>query len=547
MFKNMKIGGRLGLGFGLVVLLLLGVAYLGVTRLMMLNDAINNVTTDKWPKVILLQDGLAGVNAIGIAARDMVLANNKESQQVAKERILNGRAGIGKAWEALKPRLVNPKGIEMFQKILESRQRYIAAQNQIINLVEENQTDQARSFLATEFQNSATEYRQRVNELIGFQGDLMDQGGKTATVEYQEARFMMLILVTIAVIFAAGVAFWVTRSITSPLNRAVNVANRLAAGDLTVEVHADSTDETGILLTAMDNMVEKLTWIITSVRSSAQSLSSAVEEMVSTSQTLAQSASEQAAAMEETSSSIHQMSASVNQNSDNAGITDGIASKAAKDAVQGGESVKQTVAAMKHIAAKISIIDDIAYQTNLLALNAAIEAARAGEHGKGFAVVAAEVRKLAERSQVAAQEISEVAASSVRLAEQAGRLLDEIVPSINKTSDLVQEIAAASAEQTSGVSQINSAMDHVNQATQHNASASEELSATAEEMNGHADQLREMMDFFKTRAERQSYTKPQSGRRNPAAVHAADGASRSKVTHVSLDASLDEEHEFVKF
>jgi len=190
------------------------------------------------------------------------------------------------------------------------------------------------------------------------------------------------------------------------------------------------------------------------------------------------------------------MAASVKQNADSANVTDGMATKAAKEALDGGDAVGKTVEAMKSIATKISIIDDIAYQTNLLALNAAIEAARAGEHGKGFAVVAAEVRKLAERSQVAAQEIGLLAGSSVKLAEQAGSVLTQMVPTINKTSELVQEISAASGEQAQGVSQITTAMGHLNSATQQNASASEELSATAEELSGQAAALQELMGFF---------------------------------------------------
>jgi methyl-accepting chemotaxis protein len=174
-----------------------------------------------------------------------------------------------------------------------------------------------------------------------------------------------------------------------------------------------------------------------------------------------------------------------------------MATKASTEAQEGGESVRNTVDAMKQIAGKISIVDDIAYQTNLLALNAAIEAARAGEHGKGFAVVAAEVRKLAERSQIAAQEIGELAGSSVQMAERAGHLLDEMVPTIKKTSDLVQEITAASKEQSSGVGQINGAMGQLNQATQQNASASEELAATAEEMGAQSEQLQQLMTYFR--------------------------------------------------
>jgi methyl-accepting chemotaxis protein len=197
---------------------------------------------------------------------------------------------------------------------------------------------------------------------------------------------------------------------------------------------------------------------------------------------------------------MEQMTASINQNTENAKITDAMATKSSTEAGQGGAAVKETVEAMKTIAGKIGIIDDIAYQTNLLALNAAIEAARAGVHGKGFAVVAAEVRKLAERSQVAAQEIGELAASSVTTAEKAGKVLDEMVPTIRKTSDLVQEIAASSTEQSAGVGQINHAMGQLNKATQQNASASEELAATAEEMGGQAAQLQDLMEFFKVGA-----------------------------------------------
>jgi methyl-accepting chemotaxis protein len=202
--------------------------------------------------------------------------------------------------------------------------------------------------------------------------------------------------------------------------------------------------------------------------------------------------------VEETTASIEVMSASINQNSDNARVTDGMATKTTKEAVDGGSAVSQTVVAMKQIAAKIGIDDDIAYQTNLLALNAAIEAARAGEHGKGFAVVAAEVRKLAERSQEAAKEIGELAGNSVTTAERAGKLLEAIVPSIQKTSELVQEIAAASSEQSESVTQIGGAMGQLSKATQQNASASEELAATSEELSGQAEQLQQSISFFNT-------------------------------------------------
>lgn len=280
------------------------------------------------------------------------------------------------------------------------------------------------------------------------------------------------------------------------ISDAVKVIECVSAGDLTHTIERDYQGMFKRLKDATNGTVQKLSETISDVRVAADSLSSASEEISATAQSLSQSASEQASSVEETSAAIEQMSASVSQNAENAKVTDGMASKAAQEAVDGGDAVKSTVTAMKQIAAKIGIIDDIAYQTNLLALNAAIEAARAGEHGKGFAVVAAEVRKLAERSQVAAREISEVAGSSVELAERAGKLLDEMVPSINKTSDLVQEITAASDEQSTGISQINGAMNQLSTTTQQNAAASEELAATSEEMSGQAEKLQQLMAFF---------------------------------------------------
>jgi methyl-accepting chemotaxis protein len=284
----------------------------------------------------------------------------------------------------------------------------------------------------------------------------------------------------------------------SSIDDVVRTMRALSEGDLTKTIDKDYQGSFGEMKEYANNTVLKLSMIIGEVNAAADALSSASEQVSTTAQSLSQAASEQAAGVEETSASMEQMTASIAQNTDNAKVTDGMAAKASTEAAEGGVAVKATVQAMKQIAQKIGIIDDIAYQTNLLALNAAIEAARAGEHGKGFAVVAAEVRKLAERSQVAAQEISTVATGSVELAEKAGSLLDEIVPSIKKTSDLVQEISAASQEQSSGVGQINSAVTQLSQTTQQNAASSEELAATAEEMSGQAEQLQQTMAFFKT-------------------------------------------------
>ena len=284
------------------------------------------------------------------------------------------------------------------------------------------------------------------------------------------------------------------------LSDVAELLEAFAEGDLSQRIERDYEGLFGKVKDSANTTAENLTRVLGEVRAAADALTGAANQVSATAQSLSQAASEQAASVEETTAQIDTMSASISQNSDNAKVTDGMATKTSKEAGEGGSAVSQTVVAMKQIAAKIGIVDDIAYQTNLLALNAAIEAARAGEHGKGFAVVAAEVRKLAERSQEAAREIGDLAGSSVNTAERAGKLLDEIVPSIQKTSELVQEIAAASAEQSESVVQIGGAMGQLSKATQQNASASEQLAATSEELSGQAEQLQQSVAFFRTGA-----------------------------------------------
>ncbi|WP_199154076.1 methyl-accepting chemotaxis protein [Chromobacterium sp. ASV23] len=284
-----------------------------------------------------------------------------------------------------------------------------------------------------------------------------------------------------------------------PVKEVMRVMESLAVGNLTSLVEGQYAGDFDQLKRSVNTSVDQLAQTIRQVSEAIEEISSALSQVNSASQTLSQNATEQAASLEQTTSSMEEMSVSIAQNTDNAVVTDGIATQSAKDAMRGGDAVDETVKAMRAIADKIGIIDDIAYRTDLLALNAAIEAARAGEHGKGFAVVAAEVRKLAERSQIAAQEISGLAASSVQTAEQAGQLLSEMLPSINRTADLVREITAASNEQSIGTNQINEAMNQLNLTTQQTASASEELAATAQTVAEQAELLRNLMSQFELR------------------------------------------------
>ena len=309
---------------------------------------------------------------------------------------------------------------------------------------------------------------------------------------------MINIIVGLLVIGVIGtIIFLIINTIIGSVNRTVTFVKSVAEGDLTQSIDVTSNDEIGILASSISDMAGKLRQVVVDVQSSAMNVTSASQAMSSSTEQMSQGATEQASVAEEVSSSMEEMNSNIRQNADNAQQTEKIAIKAAQDAGEGGEAVSITVSAMKEIADKIGIVEEISRQTNLLALNAAIEAARAGEHGRGFAVVAAEVRKLAERSQAAANEISELSASSVEVAEKAGTMLGTMVPDIQRTSELVQEITAASNEQTTGVNQINLSIQQMDQITQQNASGAEELSSTAEELSSQAEQLLSAVEYFK--------------------------------------------------
>lgn len=336
---------------------------------------------------------------------------------------------------------------------------------------------------------------------------LADQSRQAADASFRAAaaqqRFAVVVSSLLSLLAAVGVAllsFLLARSLTDRLRGAVDLAERVAQGDLTnvAALSSDTShDELGQLQAALDRMAAKLVEITSQVRSSAGTLASAAGQVSASAQAMSSGTSQQAASVEETTSSLEEMTASITANADNSRHMEQIANVGAQDADRAGQAVTETMSQMKTIAEKITIVQEIAYQTNLLSLNAAIEAARAGDHGKGFAVVAAEVRRLAERSQAAAKDISVLTGTSVSAAERSAQLLGDLVPSIRKTAELVQEVTATSAEQASGVKQINQAMLQVDHVTQRNAAAAEELSATSEEMAAQAEALRELTAFFR--------------------------------------------------
>ncbi|MFP4330397.1 MAG: methyl-accepting chemotaxis protein [Spirochaetaceae bacterium] len=337
----------------------------------------------------------------------------------------------------------------------------------------------------------------RLAEVVAANEAATNRAVETASISGGRVQLVALIGMIVGVILAVALGLLLTRAITGPLKRGVEFAAELSKGNLGAELKVQQQDEVGRLADALRSMQDKLTSVVRDVRTAAANVSAGSGEMSASAQGLSQGATEQAASAEEVSSSMEQMGSNIAQNADNARETEKISQKAAETATKGGESVKRTVTAMREIAERISIVEEIARQTNLLALNAAIEAARAGEHGKGFAVVAGEVRKLAERSQAAAGEIGELSADSVAVAEDAGALIDQIVPDIRRTAELVQEISAASAEQNSGADQINKALAQLDQVVQQNASSSEEMASMAEELSSQAEQLEQTIAFFK--------------------------------------------------
>ncbi|WP_239481937.1 methyl-accepting chemotaxis protein [Zestomonas insulae] len=497
---NLRLGVKLTITFVLVALVSVVVGAFGISNIKKVDGMMTSMFVDR---LVPIRDlGKVQAETIQYARRIYVATVLNEPGEIAKQLEENRQSErlADDAFAAYRGTSLVDAEKRLIEKYDQQLPAYKAATKKATDLLLAGQQAEAVRVLREEARPLFSQVTETLAELIKVNDDTAQKVNSESTeITHSISVFMISLMVggfILAIIIGLLVTRMIMRQVGGEPAEAMDALQRVAAGDLTMDMqlrHGDSTS----MLYSLQQMITKLRTIMGDVRMTADSLASASEQVAASAQALSQNASEQAANVEETSASVEEIAATVAQNSENAKVTDNMARQSSKDAGEGGDAVREMVNAMRQIAGKIGIIDDIAYQTNLLALNAAIEAARAGDHGKGFAVVAAEVRKLAERSQVAAQEIGAVAGDSVTLAERAGQLLDQMVPSIRKTADLVQEISSASREQNSGLEQINLAVTQLAQTTQLNASASEELSSTSEEMSGQAVQLQEMIQYFR--------------------------------------------------
>jgi methyl-accepting chemotaxis protein len=497
MLKNMSIGRRLAIGFGLIVLLLISMGLSGywgldaITRetLKVLNGDAKVVTLSARVKATTLElrryEKDTELNMDDVQVRNDYASKWREQQQKLHELLTE-----------LEKFQLSPEDKSAVESMRDDLVTYEGGYTKVLSLI-----DQGKLHTPQECNQTITQYKDPIHRLEQAASDLTNRHAEVLVPMVEEiartTTTTLVIFSLISIIVSIVITLVISRGITKPIQDVLDVVENISAGDLTKTINLNRGDEVGRLLGAMAKMSGKLNEMIGEVRMGAGSVSTAATQVASSASVVSQGTSEQAAAVEQVTSSMEEMSASITQNAENSRTMEQTARKGAQDAGQSGQAVQEAVSAMKLIAEKITVIEEIAYQTNMLALNAAIEAARAGEHGRGFAVVAGEVRNLAERCRTAAQEIGGLAAANVQVAERSGGLLTELVPAIQKTADLVQEVAATSREQAAGVSQINGAISQVGLVTQRNAAGAEQLSSTAEELASQAEALLDMISFFR--------------------------------------------------
>ena len=508
---NLKISTRLAGAFGLLVLLLVGLAVAAYSQLSSIHDDTLDLADSWLPSVQVVNQMQTQATGDRVAVATHILNTDEAAMGGIEQEITQGRDKLAKQRQTYEKLISSPEEKRLYEEFSAAWKKYAETNDKVLAHSRNNENDQARALLQGESRQNYVAAMALLDKLVELNGAGAEQSKAASERSYSVALTTLFVTAALAIAVAVVAALWLIRSITGPLARAVHAADLVAAGDLTVQIQADSQDETGKLLQSLDKMQQALVRTVSTVRQNAESVASASAQIASGNHDLSARTESQASALEETAASMEELGSTVRQNADNARQANQLAVSASTVAVQGGEVVSQVVETMKgittasnKIADIIGVIDGIAFQTNILALNAAVEAARAGEQGRGFAVVASEVRSLAGRSAEAAKEIKSLIGASVERVEQgnvqaerAGQTMTEVVNAIRRVTDIMGEISAASSEQSAGVSQVGEAVTQMDQATQQNAALVEQMAAAAGSLSGQARELVEAVAVFK--------------------------------------------------
>ena len=512
---DLTIRARLTAGFALMALL---VGILGGTALLNLasiRGEFGAVMDDRYPKLQIAADIKTVNDDVSQALRNLFVVSDPDDIKAQYEVIKASSPRTNANIDKLTATIAADDGKAALARLNAARAEYRAPRDKMIELLKGGRSEEAKNVLLLELRPKQVLYMARLDDLIKYLEKQMASSSAHVDATFASAKLVTSVLLGLSTLTAFGLAWWIIRSVTRPIDTAVRIARGVAAGDLAMEFDASGRSETGLLLGALHAMKTRLAGIVGEVRGNAEGVATASAQISQGNNDLSGRTEQQAAALQQTAASMEQLGATVRQNADNARQADQLARGASTVAIQGGEVVGQVVDTMRGInessrkvADIIGVIDSIAFQTNILALNAAVEAARAGEQGRGFAVVASEVRSLAQRSAEAAREIKSLIAASVDRVEQgtvlvdrAGTTMREVVASIQRVTDIVAEISAASSEQSGGVTQIGQAVSQMDQSTQQNAALVEESAAAAESLNSQAHRLVEAVSVFRLQAQ----------------------------------------------